>query len=187
MKQLLFIITVVFMLMGCTKRTDNHMKFMDISMGLNIDKFNSELKKQGFNQVAKEHVTTIFEGKFNEDNVQIAVFENTKDKNVAMVAVEFLTLNSRSEVERISDKYGKELDEKFKGYFANKNSMFFKHLIEIPKPTKSVNRIGDYSVCFYSWQPPSGEIVLRIYNTSQLNLIYADKVNYESMQNINRN
>mgnify|MGYP005956554119 CR=1 FL=1 len=185
-QSLVIILGVLLVAIGCARQETEHLKFMDVSMGLNMDKFTKALEKKEFKHITKEPQATIMEGKFCGDHVQIAIFETPETKQIAMVAVEFPTYANKSTARDMYDRYGKMLDEKYSGYFKNKQSKYFQNLIEIPDADnlhgKPGTTIGDYYTYFAVWEIPTGEIVSRVYNTSQFNVIYADKLNYEALR-----
>lgn len=188
MRKFLFLAIATFVLsiliQGCSKQNTEHMKFMDISMGQTIDKFTDALKDKGFKYLTKEGGMTIMEGNFDASPVQIAILETSKTKRVAVCFVEFSTYNDKSKARDLYDHYGELLDQQYTGHFTAKNSRYFQNLIDKPdvdKIDKGPNTsIGDYMTYFASWNLPTGEIVMRVYNTSQFQLIYADSINYEN-------
>lgn len=178
---------LLFIAQGCSKPKTEHMTFMDISMGLTIDKFTDALEDKGFKHIAKEGDMTIMEGEVNGSIVQAAIQKVTSAEGVAMVAIEFPTKSDKSIARELYSQYGKLLDEKHPRCFVGKGSAYFQHLIEIPDEDKIYGTpnatLGDYKTYFASWKIPKGEITMRVYNTSQFQLIYADSTNFESSKN----
>lgn len=188
MRKFLFLAIAAFVLsifvQGCSKPKAEHMKFMDISMGQTIDKFTDALKEKGFKYLTKEDGMTILEGNFSGSPVQVAVLETSESKRVAICFVEFPTGNDKFEARNLYDRYGDLLDQQYAGYFTNKNSRYFQDLMEEPDLSNMRSNpnavMGDYMPYFASWNLPTGEIVMRVYNTSQFQLIYADSINLEN-------
>ena len=165
-----FLLFSTIIVSGCSQRQNEHMKFMDISMGQSIDKFTDALMGKGFKHIAQENGLAIMEGEFSGSPVQVAIFETSKKGCVAMIMVEFPTEADKSKARNLYDKYGKLLDKKYTGCFRGKNSQYFQHLIENPDVDQISDRsgvtLGDYMTYFASWKVSKGEIAMRIYNTS---------------------
>lgn len=178
---------IFFIFQGCAKPKVEHITFMDISMELTIDKFTNKLEDKGFKHIAKEGDMAIMQGEFLGSVVQIAIQKEPVSECVAMVVVEFPTESDKGKARELYYQYGELIDKKYPDCFIGKESNYFQHLIENPDVDKidatPDATLGDYTTYFASWKIPKGEVIMRVYNTCQFQLIYADSINFECGKN----
>ena len=172
MKRILFILTLIFAVSHM--QATGHIKFMGIEVSGDYESFKDSLLSKGFTYMSSFETLHKFYGKFANEVVTLNVLASPKSKTVCKVIVYFPKRDDWHELKK--DYFAKKEMYKSK-YPMDRDYEFFLSPYEEGDGYEMRAVVRDKCRYISFYLAMGGHIIVEIYKTAQLKVVYEDREN----------